>query len=157
MGQLSEEQKQVARDEGERWWNSAHDRLRFSVEYAQAGIKSLFLANGGGIVSLLTFAGNTKAIVEPDALFWSFIWFGIGCFAALVIYIAGYESQGYVMQAEYERSRQALSDSLELERVFDPSPHEHKSHRAERLGFVAALVSLSMFLLGALVGLDAIT
>ena len=154
---MTPEQKEVARAEGQRWWDSAHDRLRFSVEYAQAGIKALFLANGGGILALLTFAGNSGAVVEPRALFWSFVWFGIGCFSALSIYIAGYVSQGLVMQAEFIESRRAISDSLELEQSFDATPFETKSEVAERVGLSCAFISLGMFLLGALVGLDSVT
>jgi hypothetical protein len=131
--------------------------MRYSVEYAQAGIKALFLANGGGVIALLTFAGNNGAVVDPIALFWSFIWFGTGCLAALIIYISGYVSQGHAMQVEFIRSRQAIADSLELETVFDASPFETKSRSAERLGMASALISLGMFMAGALVGLDAIT
>jgi len=157
MTALTPEQKEIAREEGQRWWDSAHDRLNFSVQYAQAGIKSLFLANGGGILALLTLAGNKGAILEPRALFWSFVWFGAGCFAALAIYIAGYISQGLVMQAEFHHSRQAISDSLELGRSFDATPFEKKSELTEKIGLICAFISLGMFVAGALVGLDAIT
>ncbi|MBY0344201.1 MAG: hypothetical protein K2Q29_10130 [Sphingomonadales bacterium] len=157
MGQLTDEQRAVAEADAQRWWDSANDRLRFSVEYAQAGIKSLFIANGGGILALLTFAGDADKIAEPRALFWSFVWFGLGCACALFVYIAGYLSQSHVMQSEYLRSRQATADALGVAREYDPSETDRLSEVAERTGMICAIVSLSLFVLGALVGLDAIT
>ncbi len=157
MGQLTDQQRQVAEADAQRWWESADDRLRYSVEYAQAGIKSLFLANGGGILALLTFAGNAPKIAEPIALFWSFIWFGLGSAFALVIYIAGYLSQAHVMQSDYMRSRQATADALGVAREYDPTETDRRSVAAEKIGMVCAVLSLCLFVLGALVGLDAIT
>jgi hypothetical protein len=157
MGKLTDQQKQIAEADAQRWWESANERLRFSVEYAQAGIKSLFLANGGGILALLTFAGNAAKIAEPRALFWSFVWFGLGCAAALVIYIAGYLSQAHVMQSEYMRSMQATAFLLEVEAEYDPDESDKRSVAAERIGMTCAVLSLGLFVMGALVGLDAIT
>ncbi|MGC1269391.1 MAG: hypothetical protein WA842_02210 [Croceibacterium sp.] len=157
MENLTPEQREVALAEGQRWWDSSHDRLRYAVEYAQAGTKSLFLANGGGIIALLTFAGNSGAIIEVRALFWSFAWFGLGCFSALVIYISGYVTQSTAMQAEFINSRKAISDYLNLQPSFDISYYRSKSAVAENIGMVSAFVSLGMFLTGALVGLDAVT
>lgn len=157
MTELTPQQSKVAQEDAQRWWDSAHDRLRISVEYAQAGIKSLFLANGGGILALLTFAGNSGAIVEERALFFSFVWFGAGCFAALACYIAGYLSQSNIMQAEFLYSRQALSDSLNFDAEFDAGPYESRGQFIVQAGLVCSILSLGLFVAGALVGLDAIT
>lgn len=151
------EQRKVMEDEAVRWWDSAHERLRFSVEYAQQGIKALFIANGGGIISLLTFAGNTKSVVEPIALFWSFCWFGGGVSLALLTYIAGYVSQAEVMQDEFYSSRHAVLAWLDRAPEFETTIHAKRGEIAERIGIGCAIGSLVLFIVGAFVGLDAIT
>lgn len=157
MEQNSDKEKKVISEEAVRWWESAHQRLRFSVEYAQQGIRALFLANGGGIISLLTFAGNANAVKEPLALFWSFCWFGTGTAFALATYIAGYISQAEAMQDEFDYSRHAVLSWLDKAPEYEQSKHALKGSIAEKSGVIFAIFSLGFFIAGAFVGLDAVT
>ena len=151
-------QKDVMGVEATRWWQSAQDRLKYSVEYAQQGIRALFLANGGGIISLLTFAGNTGAIVEPRALFWSFLWFGAGIATALATYIAGYVSQAEIMQDEFDYSRYAVLAMLnKAPDLYERTDHARRGEIAVSIGMACAVSSLALFIAGAFVGLDAVT
>jgi len=152
-----EDKKKVLEEDACLWWDSAHRRLRYSVEYAQQGVRALFLANGGAIIALLTFAGNSKAVNEPRALFWSFIWFGSGLALSLATYIVAYISQAEVMQDEFIYSRHARMAALDLAADYEPSVHNHRAILAERIGVGAAVLALSFFVIGAFVGLDAIT
>ncbi|MBE5074437.1 hypothetical protein IM511_08975 [Erythrobacteraceae bacterium E2-1 Yellow Sea] len=149
--------KDLAIKEGDRRWDEANDRLRYSVEYAQAGMKGLFLANGAGIISLLTFVGNSGQIVEPVALWWSFCWFACGIAAILAAYVGAYLSQGYYMLTVFFDSRNAESAAYATGQNYDGSIEERKGDFASGAALFLSIVSLGLFIAGAFVGLDAIT
>lgn len=142
--------------EGQRRWDETADRLRYSVEYAQAGLKGLFLANGAAIVALLTFVGNTHRQVEAIALWWSFIWFALGLATVLAAYICAYVSQSEIMQAVFKQSRAAESAAFKTGQRFDPVSHEIAGERAVKAGLLLSIAALVFFVLGAFVALDAI-
>lgn len=142
--------------EGQRRWDETSDRLRYSVEYAQAGLKGLFLANGAAIIALLTFVGNTRRQVESVALWWSFSWFALGLAAVLAAYICAYVSQSEIMHAAFKQSRAAESAAFKTGQCFDPVSHEDAGNLAVIAGLWLAIAALGLFVLGAFVALDAI-
>lgn len=146
----------LAEREANRRWDETNDRLRYSVEYAQSGMKGLFLANGGAIISLLTFIGNTEREISPVGIRWAFVWFTIGLIATIGAYLAAYLTQGYAMHASFNRSLQAQSDSRGLGRAYDFDCWEKKCDWSEVAGLSCAVAALLMFAIGAFVALDAI-
>ncbi|TXC73560.1 hypothetical protein FSZ31_02095 [Sphingorhabdus soli] len=144
-------------DEVGRRRDEANTHLRFSHEFAQSGLKGLFLANGGAMVSLLTFIGNTNVSNNPRALFWAFVWFSTGLALALASYVAGFLAQSFHMNAAFNQSKQAESDLAGVSQSFDSSSYERKGERAAILGLVLAVVSLVLFVVGSFVALIGIT
>ncbi len=144
--------------EADRRWDEAAERLRYCTEYAQSGLKGLFLANGASIVALLTFLGSDKMVVHDHrALWWSFAWFAVGISCALGAYLSAYISQELLMNMAFSCSRQAESDAFGLQVTYDPYKFERWGNRCVRTGVLLAFVSMICFLIGAFTALDAIT
>lgn len=154
----SEPYVRLAAKQGDRRWNEASERLHLANEYAQGGLKGLFLANGGAIVALLTFIGNAK-VNGPNAgeLWSSFMWFSIGLASVLAAYIAGYVSHAFYMQAAFNLSAQGDSEAHQTGESFDFSSPERKGGHAEWIGIGLVIFSLISFLLGAFRTLSAMT
>jgi hypothetical protein len=112
------------------------DHLQLSTDYSLAGLKGAFAANGGAIVGLLTFVGNRAVVVEPQTLWWAFVWFSLGIGGALLAYLAGFLAQAAHMNGEAAYK---------------------KGGSFAVLGLVAAGTSILLFIVGAFVALDAIT
>ncbi len=139
-------------------WNEASERLKYATDYAQAGLKGLFLANGAAIVALLTFIGNAKEMrFDSLGIWWAFAWFSSGVAAVLATNILGYVSQASYMQASLRLSWQAESDAHETGQTFKPQKYEGLGSWAEGVGIFLAVASLMAFVAGAFVALDAIT
>jgi hypothetical protein len=149
--------KELAVKEADRRWDETTERLKYSVEYAQAGLKGLFLANGAAIVGLLTFVGNAEPVVNPVALRWSFVWFSLGLTCVLAAYLAAYFSQESLKNAAFGRSSQADSDAHGTGRTYNYEPDEVKGTLAVKIGLVLAVGALLLFITGSFVALDAIT
>lgn len=142
--------------EGQRRWDETTDRLRYSNEYAQAGLKGLFLANGAAIIALLTFVGNSKRAIDPSGLWWSFAWFSVGLAMVLFAYICAYLSQDLIMKAVFKLSRAAESAAHGTKQHFDHRQHENAGECAVKLALGSAVGGLLSFICGAFVALDAI-
>ncbi len=149
--------RDLALKEAERRWKDASERLKYATDYAQAGLKGLFFANGAAIVALLTFLGNTKkSQFDPQGIWWAFVWFTFGLAAVLLTNILGYVSQASYMNAILNSSRQADADAHETGHKFDSEDDEKRGSGAEIAGMSLAISSLTAFVAGAFVALDAI-
>ena len=150
--------RELAIKEADRRWNEASERLKYATGYAQAGLKGLFLANGAAIVALLTFIGNAKEMrFDSLGIWWAFALFSSGVATVLATNILGYVSQALYMQASLRLSWQADSAAHETGQTFKPQKYEDRGSWAEIAGIVLAVISLSAFVVGAFVALDAIT
>lgn len=149
--------RELAVKEADRRLVDASERLKYATEYAQGGLKGLFLANGASIVALLTFLGNAKDLHIYTRGIWSgFTWFSLGLAAASATYILGYIFQASYMQASLHISMQADSVVHETGQTFDHKPHEKRGGWAENWGIALAVASLVAFVTGAFVALNAI-
>lgn len=158
MGAPFEDIRDQAREEASRRWDEATERLKFATEYAHAGLKGLFLANGGAILALLTFLGNNRsARVESNDIWWAFISFAVGLSGVLAAYIAGYASHASTMQAIFARYANALSVSQGVPGSADSTKYDKLANRTENFGIALFVASLVSFVCGAFLALDAIT
>ena len=158
MEQFADSIRQQANDEASRRWDEAAERLKFATAYAHAGLKGLFLANGGAIVALLTFLGNAQAAhVEKHKIWWAFVCFTLALSLVLAAYIAGYASHASSMQATFARYMNALRAAQGFPGNSDAARDESRANFTENLGLAFVVASLALFVCGAFVALDAIT
>lgn len=151
-------QREVARMDYEASLTQASERLRFQQETAIAAIKGLTLANGGAIISLLTFIGNSSADYSGADLKTAFSSFAIGLGFALASYLGAYYSQSWFMFSD-------MSTAWDYQRDMQGESREHTEmgNKERRRGWIAQLFglacitsSLGMFIYGAFMALEGI-
>ncbi|XUU61000.1 hypothetical protein ACRAQ6_01655 [Erythrobacter sp. HA6-11] len=128
-------------------WDDFKIRHQAAVEYAQSAVKSLILVNGGALIALLTFIGNSDVEAGPRGMFWSFVWLGLGLASALFALFPSYVSQSNYMYAARDR----LADT-----DVDTEAKDIRGDNAAVFAFLSLFSSLVLFLLGAFVALFAI-
>ena len=133
------------------------NRLEYTVQYAQAGMKSLFLANGGAIIALITLVGNSSADVGPNGLFWAFVWFGFGLGSCLSAYFFGANSQDHLMNAAFNEALEAVAKANNTGESFAAKNWETKATISLHIAGGLAILSLILFLAGSFTALFAIT
>lgn len=67
-----ERRRAIARHDYEDFKAETAERLKLQAEMAHAALKGLTLANGGAIVALFTFLGNSRSAVDRGDLWWAF-------------------------------------------------------------------------------------
>ncbi|XAP78438.1 hypothetical protein ABC955_01270 [Citromicrobium bathyomarinum] len=155
--ELTHSRRDSLLDEAARLREESGKRLGYTTEYAQAGMKSLFLSHGGAIISMLTILGNSSASFNTEGVFWAFVWFGSGMFACLAAYFCAAAGQTYLMRDAYLDALQARSDAYELNERYDNPDNQKMGDRILEVAGFLALISLSLFIAGAFVALFAIT
>ena len=150
----------LAMREGERQRDEGLARLKYATDYALAGLKGLFLANGAAIVALLTFIGGTNSSkidkIDSAGIWWSFAAFSVGLASVILVYVLGYISLASGMQSNLLASRSADSAAFKTGKIYDQSKHEKWANCAENAGVAITFVSLAAFLVGAFLALNAI-
>lgn len=132
------------------------ERLRFQHEYSLAGIRGLFIANGGAVIALFTFMGNTQANFDHQFLWWSFLAFGSGIAAALAAYFGAYLSQAQFM---YVTAHQMWNFQRIMVGTDQTEDHEKPlkwGNRALNSAIGAAVASLTGFVVGSGFALSAV-
>lgn len=134
----------------------AQDRIKYQVEFAQSALKSLVLVNGGGILSLLTALGNSSMHHDNQGMFWSFVWFGCGLGSGLTAYFGAFFSQLYFYNAAQQEAWDAQARAHSLATETETTGDFERGNRSMRFGLIAATASLSSFVIGAFVALNAL-
>lgn len=134
------------------------DRLRFQQEIGMATIKTTTLINGGAIVSLLTFTGNSGQQFDHNLLSGAFACFAVGLTLALLTYFAAYLSQGVLMDHDSSQSWNMQSLLRGREQVYAVEA-EKEGVLGKRLIWASIgllLASLALFVTGAFLALNGI-
>ena len=135
----------------------ARKRLEYSVGYAVAALKSLLFLNGGSVISLLTFIGNSHSRFNGLGIFWALVWFVCGIFSVLLSYFGAYFSQSYFMNSSNAGAKNALGKALNLPVSMDDTKPAATGNRWIGFAVITAVASFLFFGLGAFVALFAIT
>ena len=132
----------------------AMERLRYQFDFSQSGLRNLQIVNGGAIVALLTFIGNGSERIDPNSVFWSFLWFSLGLAASLMSYFAAYLSQSHYMNLAFHRAWDAQHRAEGSEARFPADDHERNGDRAIMASMALASASLLVFVVGAFVAIE---
>ncbi|WP_257554162.1 hypothetical protein [Sphingobium sp. CFD-2] len=110
-------------------------RLTYQTDFAQAALKNLMLVNGGAVVALLTFIGNSQATFDRAAMSVAFSSFIGGLLLGLAAYILAYFSQAFFMNMNaLERS------NTQFKMVMLDEPH--KTDPTRRIGNCALYAAI---------------
>ena len=140
----------------------ASKRLEYSVQYAQQGLKAIFLLNSGAIIALLTFIGNNDVHFQMDTMKSSFLWYSLGSFSIIMAYFGAYFSQSYYFLVSASKSDEGarIETGVATEGL---SPAEDKSVKcatlkgniANAVAVVGSLLSFGFFVGGCFNALSA--
>jgi hypothetical protein len=126
------------------------ERLRLQSQIGMGAVRSIFLVNGGAIIGLLTFLGNSKSDFDVRSMHTAFIWFLFGLFFAVLAPVAGFLSQTHYQRSSYRE----MIDMLRLRTSAAPeNDHVESAGRAERwllTGLLFVVASFACFAVGSL-------
>jgi hypothetical protein len=125
--------------------SDAAERLRLQADFAQAIFRGLTLVNGGAIVALFTFIGNSKLTFDATRIWWAFGCFVCGLVLNLIATMAAFHSQScYMKSSQYQ--------AWDNQRVMLKLPKQvvkGRSYLAEyRRGEIAEYVAMGAVALG---------
>lgn len=133
----------------------AMKRIEYQVAFAENALKGLMLVNGGAIVALFTFIGNTGSLApDTNKLWWAFGSFAGGLVFTLIAYFGACLSQGYFYQTSQAEAWNFQSRMVEGRwGTNDHIGPFNRGLRAEAAGTVSAALALLAFLAGAIFAL----
>ena len=132
-------------------------RIDYQVDYSKALLNALTVGNGGAILAILTFIGNTGAKVAPATMKGAFIGYGVGLACVFAGYAAGFFTQFYFYRAAQEQAWNAQAAALAAQPEYDPMPSMHRGNIALGLAIALAMASLVAFVWASLLAIEALT
>ncbi|RJY09246.1 hypothetical protein [Aurantiacibacter aquimixticola] len=148
--------REIALDDYATRIDEGKDRLRFQVEYSQSAMRNLQLVNGGAVLALLTFIGNTGLDFNFFGLWWAFFWFASGLVCSLAAYFGAFFSQHFFMKLTMYEAWNAQYRSRGAEEPYQTSAELDWGNRALYSAVILSTLSLVSFLVGAFVALFAL-
>lgn len=137
-------------------------RFASAGDFAQIGMRSAIIANGGALIAMLAFLGNSHRSPEGLPLWLSFGFFVTGLLCALMTVLFG-----YVTQAEFGRQEAAGSDKIYFhllgeedkaaEQDTAESKHMESGGVLERWAIGFYVAALALFVAGAVAGVIALS
>ena len=148
--------REIAADDYKAEIDEVRERTRYQVEYSQALLRNLQLVNGGGVIALLTFIGNSDANFYFRGIWWSFLWFASGLFVALISYFCAFYTQLFFQQQTFKQAWNAQLRSKGLPAHYEIRSDFAKGNIALISGVICASASLLCFVAGSFVALFAL-
>ena len=148
--------REMSRIDVETSMQRAADRIKFQQEIGVAGNRSIMLANGGAIVALLTFIGNSDAVYQAYDLKTAFICFGLGITSALLSFIASYVGQEWLSNFDTTNAWNHQLDYLGQKRTHDPTKERNMGWGLMVAASTFSLSGVSAFAIGAWFALNGI-
>jgi hypothetical protein len=139
-----------------------HERVRFSVTFADNALKALMLVNGGAIIGLFTFIGNTAGKPGLLAMDATGLWVAFGVFVAglvlaLVAHLGAYASQDLYMRVSHAQFLHLTDGPTSTLRSFNVPPRLYRwGHVAQYGALLFAVASLIAFCVGSACALAAV-
>lgn len=160
MTDFDERQVEMARLDYEFYKQEFSDRLRIQETLGTAGLKALMLVNGGALIALFTFIGNSGAggtITNVDNVWQGFAAFVGGLVAAVAAHITAYFMQanfGYATTYEMWNSQ---AKALRMEPKHDGDPSFRVGTTYMIVTVILILISLLLFCIGSGLALAGVT
>lgn len=132
-------------------------RIQYQVDYSQTLLNALMVGNGGSIIALLTFIGNTGSKVEPAKMQSAFILYAAGLALVFVAYMAAFFSQFFMYNAAQYMAWTAQARAQGRTSDYDVEGQGRWGNVAIAIGVFASLLSLGAFVWGSVSALKALT
>lgn len=155
--ELDETARELIAMDCHRFKDESIARLNFQNEMAHSVLKNLLLINGGSVVSLLTFVGNTESYVDKSDIHKSFLFFIIASLMCILSYACAF----FAGEKFHDATIDHLINSQWALRGLPPQENPQEEERTGkfwyRIVLLLVLLSLISFAFGAYFGLEAIS
>lgn len=152
-----EDKRMAARQEYEAQTTEAHARIQYQIDYAKTLLNGLMLGNGGAILALLTFIGNTGSKVQPAVMHGAFGLYAAGLASVFIAYIGAFFSQFFFYNAAQFMAWNAQAQAIGLEPSYIVEPEAIRGNVAMGVGIVFCFLSLICFIWASVSALNALT
>jgi len=132
-------------------------RLQYQIDYSKALLGGLTVANGGAILALLTFIGNTGSKVHPQSMKDAFTVYGAGLAAVLIAYGCAFATQGFFYHVSQKQAWNAQMEALGVKGDNDFEDDAVKAGRSLAGAVIAATISLICFAWASIAALEALS
>lgn len=149
--------REIAMQDYEQQSAEAMARLQYQVDYSKALLNGLTIGNGGAILALLTFIGNTKTKVDPATMQGAFAVYGGGLTLVMIAYASGFFTQYFFYDATQNQAWNAQAEASGREPQYNIATPMKLGNIALVVGIIAAVGSLACFISGSLQALAALT
>ncbi|MEW4469018.1 hypothetical protein AB1K62_14420 [Parasphingorhabdus sp. JC815] len=148
--------REIARQDYESMNNEARDRIQYQVDYSKTLLHSLMLGNGGAIIAILTFVGNTGSKVDPARMMWAFGLYAAGLACVFIAHTGAFFSQYFYYKASQYEAWNAQAGAFGAGSSYDTAAEVRRGSMGLALGVTFALVSLICFIAGSVSALRAL-
>lgn len=132
-------------------------RVQFQIDYSKTLFNGLTLANGGAILAILTFIGNTAGKVDPAKMMSAFSFYIAGLVLVFLAYIGAFFSQFFFYNAAQFMAWNAQAEATGAKSTHDVAKEGGRGNAAMIGAVVACLGSLVAFICGSVSALGALT
>lgn len=124
-------------------------RLSYSIGFAQSGLQTLSLFNGGALVALFGFVASSSAVTfDLAALWWAFGFFAAGVVFNICAYLGAHLAQDrYYIVAQY-LAWNAQDEMADKAASHDPIPSYKSGSIAQIAAILCAILALAAFIAG---------
>lgn len=124
-------------------------RLSYSIGFAQSGLQTLSLINGGALVALFGFVASSSAVTfDLAALWWAFGFFAAGLVFNICAYLGAHISQDrFYIMAQY-LAWNAQDEMADKAASHDPIPSYKSGSIAQLAAILCAILALAAFIAG---------
>lgn len=153
------------------YFADASERNKQQHDFAQAGLRTLVVVNGGAIIGLLTYAGNKLDKSSAILLGNAFIFYVFGLVSTTIAYVFAYYSQGMAMHSSSIQAMKHMTlgkldlTHLTVEQVTQFAEEQDKNFRklagygskSILIAVILAVVGLACFLGGSISAMRSLT
>ncbi|HEY0148678.1 MAG TPA: hypothetical protein VGB70_06700 [Allosphingosinicella sp.] len=144
-----EDQKsEIARLDYEALKAETSERMKIQADLAHSALRGLMLVNGGAIVALFTFIGNSNASFDRSLIWWAFGFFATGLILTLAANISGFLAQTHFFLQTNLQSWNAQLEMLGGEAKYEHIPFYKRGMIYQRGGVASAVCALVAFIVG---------
>ncbi len=135
------QRREFARLDYEAQIQEGNDRLKYQVDFSQSLLRNMVLVNGGAIISLFTFIGNSQSQFDEFYTRFAFGSFAVALTATLFAYIGGFFSQQMFMEV-------SLYQAWNAQQIMHGGTHEYDVKGSLKRGNIAMWTALGLAFFG---------
>lgn len=132
-------------------------RIQYQIDYSKTLLNGLMLGNGGAILALLTFIGNTGSKVDPAVMQNAFRLYALGLAFVFAAYVGAFFSQYFFYNSAQFMAWNAQAEAIGGTSEYDAAKEQRYGSWSMGAGVLLCLFSLICFIWASVSALNALT